>query len=180
MKTIKEIMNGNTRIDKPTTNFVIVCHRKLSMSEHRMDGLRSPAKAKDFPSSLCAQTRSETHSAFNPMSNGVLSRGLKRGRGVTLTSHPHLMPISRMSMSYASSPLIACMTCSETALLCSTVHHNYILLQAVEQVRTTNKDIGLCKYVERFLFPSKTTHAVTNYILKSTQLHFDIEDSYTV
>jgi hypothetical protein len=78
MKTIKEIMNDNTRIGKPTTNcFVIVCHRKLSMSEHRMDGVRSPAKAKDFPSSLCAQTRSEIYSAFNPMSTGGPFPGAK-------------------------------------------------------------------------------------------------------
>jgi hypothetical protein len=34
---------------------------------------------------------------------GVLSPGVKRGRGVTLTTHPHLVPRSRMSMSYTSS-----------------------------------------------------------------------------
>jgi hypothetical protein len=36
---------------------------------------------------------------------GVLSAGLKRGRGVMLTTHPHLVPTSRMSRSYISSPL---------------------------------------------------------------------------
>jgi hypothetical protein len=35
---------------------------------------------------------------------GVHSLGLKRGRGVTLTTHPHLMPRLRMSRSYTSSP----------------------------------------------------------------------------
>jgi hypothetical protein len=35
---------------------------------------------------------------------GVLSPGLKRGRGVTLTTHPHLEPRSRMSRSYTSFP----------------------------------------------------------------------------
>jgi hypothetical protein len=35
---------------------------------------------------------------------GVLSPGVKRGRGVTLTTHPHLVPRLRMSRSYASSP----------------------------------------------------------------------------
>jgi hypothetical protein len=35
---------------------------------------------------------------------GVLSLGLKRGRGVTLTTHPHLVPRSRMSRIYTSSP----------------------------------------------------------------------------
>jgi hypothetical protein len=33
----------------------------------------------------------------------VLSPGLKCGRGVTLTTHPHLLPRSRMSRSYTSS-----------------------------------------------------------------------------
>jgi hypothetical protein len=35
---------------------------------------------------------------------GVLSPGVKRGRGVTLTTHPHLVRRSRMSRSYTSSP----------------------------------------------------------------------------
>jgi hypothetical protein len=39
---------------------------------------------------------------------GVLSPGLKSGRGVTLTTHPHLVPRSRMSRSCTSSPSCAC------------------------------------------------------------------------
>jgi hypothetical protein len=35
---------------------------------------------------------------------GVLSPGLKRGRGVTLITHPHLVPRLSMSRSYTSSP----------------------------------------------------------------------------
>jgi hypothetical protein len=35
---------------------------------------------------------------------GVFSPGLKRGRGVMLTTHHHLVPSSRMSRSYTSSP----------------------------------------------------------------------------
>jgi hypothetical protein len=34
---------------------------------------------------------------------GALSPGVKRGRGVTLTTHPHLVPRLRMSRSYTSS-----------------------------------------------------------------------------
>jgi hypothetical protein len=34
---------------------------------------------------------------------GVLSPGVKRGRGVTLNTHPHLVPRLRMSRSYTSS-----------------------------------------------------------------------------
>jgi hypothetical protein len=35
---------------------------------------------------------------------GVLCPGVKCGRGVTLTTHPHVVPRSRMSRSYTSSP----------------------------------------------------------------------------
>jgi hypothetical protein len=35
---------------------------------------------------------------------GVLSPGVKRGRGVALTTHPHLVPRLKMSRSYTSSP----------------------------------------------------------------------------
>jgi hypothetical protein len=37
---------------------------------------------------------------------GFLSQGLKRSRGVTLTTHPHLVPRSWMNRSYTSSPLL--------------------------------------------------------------------------
>jgi hypothetical protein len=35
---------------------------------------------------------------------GVLSPGVKLGQGVTLTTHPHLVPRSRMSRCYSFSP----------------------------------------------------------------------------
>jgi hypothetical protein len=66
--------------------------------DDRAIGVRSPAGAKDFSSNLCVQTSSEAHPASCPFP------GAKRGRGVTLTTHPHLMPRSRMSMSYTPSP----------------------------------------------------------------------------
>jgi hypothetical protein len=66
--------------------------------------VRSPAGAKDFSSSLCVQTGSGAHPAFCTIGTGVLSPGLKRGPDVTLTTHPHLVPRSRMSKSYTSSP----------------------------------------------------------------------------
>jgi hypothetical protein len=47
----------------------------------------------------------------------VLSPGVKRGRNVMLTTHPHLVPRSWMSRSYTSSPLSASMACRGTALL---------------------------------------------------------------
>jgi hypothetical protein len=57
--------------------------------------VRSPAGANDFSSNLCVQTDSVAHPASCTMrTGGVLSPGVKRGRGVTLTTHPHLVPRS--------------------------------------------------------------------------------------
>jgi hypothetical protein len=50
------------------------------------------------------------------MGTGVLSLGLKRGRGVKLNTHPHLVPRLRMSRNYTSSPPCAFVVCSGTAL----------------------------------------------------------------
>jgi hypothetical protein len=47
---------------------------------------------------------------------GSFLRGLKRGWNVTLTTHPHLVPKSRKSRSYTSSPPSASVVCSGTAL----------------------------------------------------------------
>jgi hypothetical protein len=48
---------------------------------------------------------------------GVLSPEVKRGRGVTLTTHPHLVPRLSMIRSYTSSPPpCVSMACSGTAL----------------------------------------------------------------
>jgi hypothetical protein len=47
---------------------------------------------------------------------GVLSPGVKRGRGVMLTTHPHLVSRLRMSRSYTSSPPCASMACSGITL----------------------------------------------------------------
>jgi hypothetical protein len=44
--------------------------------------------------------------------------GVKRGRGVTLTTYPpHLVPRTRMSRSYISSPPSACMEVAEQLYL---------------------------------------------------------------
>jgi hypothetical protein len=68
------------------------------VSDYRLDdraiGVRFPAGAKDFSSNLCVQTGSGAHPASCPMGTGGPSPGVKRGRGVTLTTHPHLVPRS--------------------------------------------------------------------------------------
>jgi hypothetical protein len=72
--------------------------------DDRAIGVRSPEGTKNFSSNLCVQTGSETHPASCTMGTGGPFPGAKRGRGVTLTTHPHLVPRSRMSRSYTSSP----------------------------------------------------------------------------
>jgi hypothetical protein len=60
-----------------------------------------PGRGKGFFfSSLCAQTSSEAYPACCPME--VLFPWVKRGRGVTLITQPHLVPTSRMSRSCIS------------------------------------------------------------------------------
>jgi hypothetical protein len=67
--------------------------------DDRAIGVRSPAGVKDFSSSLCVQTGSGAHPASCTMGTGGPFPGAKRGRGVTLTTHPHLVPRSRISRS---------------------------------------------------------------------------------
>jgi hypothetical protein len=66
--------------------------------------VRSPAKEKGFflqPVSRPALGPTQPPVQWVP---GVLSPGLKHGLGVTLTTHPHLVPRLRMNRSYTSSP----------------------------------------------------------------------------
>jgi hypothetical protein len=87
-------------------------------------GFDSRQRRKDFSSSLCVQTGSGAHPASCTMGTGVLSPGLKRGRGVTLTTHLHLVSRSRMSRSYTSSPPSAFMACSGTTKKDMTVSYS--------------------------------------------------------
>jgi hypothetical protein len=56
--------------------------------------VRYPAEAKDF--SLTSESRTAVGLTQCPVHwvPGVLSPGAKRGRGVTLTTHPHVVPSS--------------------------------------------------------------------------------------
>jgi hypothetical protein len=67
-------------------------------------------RRKYFSCSLCVQTG-------RTVGTGGGSPGLKRGRGVMLTTHPHLMPRSRIP----HLPPSASLTCSGTALALSSV-----------------------------------------------------------
>jgi hypothetical protein len=86
--------------------------------DNRVIEVQSAAGAKDFFSNLCVQTGSGAHPASSLMGTGVLSPGVKRGRGVTLTTHPHLVSRSWISRGCtSSSPPSTFMTCGGTALL---------------------------------------------------------------
>jgi hypothetical protein len=65
------------------------------VSAYRLDDratdVRSPAETKQFSSNLCIQTGSGPHPASCTMGTGGPFPG---GRGVMLTTHPHLMPRS--------------------------------------------------------------------------------------
>jgi hypothetical protein len=72
--------------------------------DDRAIGVRSPAGARIFP--LASVSRPALGPTQPPVQwvPRVLSPGVKRGRGVALTTHPHLVSRSRMSRSYTSSP----------------------------------------------------------------------------
>jgi hypothetical protein len=96
------------------------------VSEYGLDdraiGVRSPAGQMIFPlSSVSRPALGPTQSPVQ-WEPRVLSSGVKRGRGVTLTIHPHLVRRLTMSRSYTSSTPSASMACSV-----STLHFIYIL-----------------------------------------------------
>jgi hypothetical protein len=74
-------------------------------------GVRSPAEAKNFSSSLCVQTRSEAHPVSNPMGTGGPFPGVKARPGSDADHSPHLSSRSWMSRSYTSSPSNAFVAC---------------------------------------------------------------------
>jgi hypothetical protein len=93
------MLNATFKCNSIVVGSLLLCKIKLVPL-----GVRSPAGAKDFP--LTSVSRPALGPTQPPVQwvPGVLSPGVKRGRGVTLTTHPHLVPRSRMSRSYTSSP----------------------------------------------------------------------------
>jgi hypothetical protein len=75
------------------------------VSDYKLDDWSSiPGRDKGFFSSLCVQTGSGAHHAPIRWVPGVLSPGVKRHGGVTLATHPHLVPKSGMIRNNTSSP----------------------------------------------------------------------------
>jgi hypothetical protein len=70
-------------------------------------GVHSLVEAKDFSSSICIQTNSEAHPASYSVDTVGSFPGVKHGRGVTLTTHPHVVLSSRMRVgAILSLPLV--------------------------------------------------------------------------
>jgi hypothetical protein len=79
-------------------------------------GVRSPAGQRIFPLTSVSRPALEPTQPLIQWVPGVLSSGVKRGRGVMLTTHSHLVPRSWMSRIYTSSPLMPPYVCCGTAL----------------------------------------------------------------
>jgi hypothetical protein len=93
------------------------------VSDYRLDDpaieVRSPAKAKDFISSLCVQTGSKAHPAYYAMVTGDPIPG---GNALPGCDADHSPPYSAEVVNeweLYSSPLKRCLACSGTALLFS-------------------------------------------------------------
>jgi hypothetical protein len=72
-------------------------------------GVRVPVGAGNFSLHQRVQTGSGAHQASYPTGTRALSLGVKRGRGVKLTTHLHLVPRSRMRRDIPSLPQYAFM-----------------------------------------------------------------------
>jgi hypothetical protein len=75
----------------------------LCFSTFSLLWVRSTAESNYFSSSLCVQSSSDALPASCPMDTRDPFRGVKRGRSVTLISHPCVVPRPRMKRSYALS-----------------------------------------------------------------------------
>jgi hypothetical protein len=96
---------------------------------------------------------------------GVFSPGVKRGRGVTLTTHPHLATRSGMSRSYTSSPPCAYVACSGTALLC--------LLQSTYILTVSSQNYSSATHVLVLNFTTEITLTKAAYFKTNSEFHFN-------
>jgi hypothetical protein len=94
--------------------------------DDRAIGVRFPAGPKDFSYNLCVQTGSGAHPVSCTLGTGGSFPRVKRGRGVTLTTHPHLVPRSWMSRSSHLNTQI-----TENVNLLDSADVNHILCEAL-------------------------------------------------
>jgi hypothetical protein len=78
--------------------------RELIIFLYLLDGRGSiPGRGKGYFPVASVQNSSDTHPPSYPMGTVGPFPGVKRVRGVTLTTYPRLVPRSRMSITYTSS-----------------------------------------------------------------------------
>jgi hypothetical protein len=90
--------------------------------------VRSPPKAKEFSCSLCVQTGSGAYPASCTMGTGGPFPGGKARPERDADHSPHVVPRSRMCMSYTPLHLDACMACSGTSFYLKKVNTEQKLL----------------------------------------------------
>jgi hypothetical protein len=104
---VNEVVNGFLLSPPSSTTLLMTWYRFCNFLTNSTLYLHYlwPAQARDFP--ITPVSRPALRSTQPPVqwTPGVLSPGLTSGRGVTLTTHPHLVPSSWMIRSYTSSPL---------------------------------------------------------------------------
>jgi hypothetical protein len=121
----------------------VVCDYTL---DDRTTEVRSPAEAKDFSCSICVERPSQPPIQWTP---GVLSPGGKARSGSDSDHSPHLVPRSRMSRSYTSSPHFHLHGASGTALLLwhqlyfDSYFHKALEYQFYSNTRMINWPIGM-------------------------------------
>lgn len=127
-------------------------------------GVRSLTKAEYFSPSLCVQTQSGAHSTPVKL---VLRffLGVKRGVMVTLTTHPYLAPMLRMSRSYYHhSPQSAYIACRGWALLFTRIFCIMLVVESFifERSRVWISDIVI--HCDWCVFVSSHRFRMTNFV----------------
>jgi hypothetical protein len=84
---VRLTFSGICRIDSVAVDSSVSIVSDYGLDDRAIE-VRSPAEAKDFSCSLCVQTGCGSHPTSCTMGTGAVSPGVKRGRGVTLTTHP--------------------------------------------------------------------------------------------
>jgi hypothetical protein len=108
------------------------------MSDHRVgDSGSIPGRGKGFFSSFCVQTSSGQTQPPIQWVPRVLSLGVKHAWDVTLTTHPHLVPRSRMKELYFLSPLASAWLYRDSFMSCKYITY-YFLQTHYSQLSTSH------------------------------------------
>jgi hypothetical protein len=112
--------------------------------DFRVIEVRSPAETKGF-----FPLASVSRPALGPTERPVQwVPGVKRGRGVTLTTHPRIMPSSRMSRSYTSPtslPWVCCWAALPFYLYDTSKASTYIRTSVQDSTQLSHYSSGRCE-----------------------------------